>query len=65
MTFIIRGKDQYGNDVMETIHVGPPRPAWPWYRHLAIRIANMIYPNLAYRLGLTRFRRISGIRTER
>ena len=49
----IRGTDEWGEEVREIVETLEPRP-WPWYRHVAIRIANALYPNLAYRLGLTK-----------
>ena len=55
--YTVRGFDSNGNEVSETIEYTPPT-----FRQKIRNLAVRILPNrISYRLGLTKFRYISGI----
>ncbi len=52
--FIIKGRDAYGNPMVETIDVAPIT----WRDRVRTVLVRILGYRISYRLGLTKFRRI-------
>ncbi len=64
--YIVSGYDEYGAPIKQEIEIAPAETVWLLHR-VALWLCRRCTPfrwNLAYRLGLTKFRNVTSIRVK-